>query len=418
MLTRFTVKGFKSLQHVEVDLGVVNVFIGPNGSGKSNLLEALGVLGAAAGGSVEPKELQHRGVRLGLPESSLRARRAQRSILLQARTGQTAYRVGLKAPPPTEGQRAPWPVLSEYLAADHHLLFARRGSSTRVDISSLPKLPKRTTTAPMEMNQAQALNLLALTSVVASSESPRPPELQQASAFLDLLSDFAIFSPSTPVLRGEAKDVERRPLGLGGSNLPLVVRGLLDEETQHLGAFELEDVWQMIEWAQKVSAISDDGDIAPWNVPDQLEFADRFMPEGRNQLLGRDASEGALYVLFMLSLVSHVRAPRLFAIDNFEQGLHPRLAVALTQKITQHLVRTHSQEGRQMLVTTHNPLVLDGLDLRDERIRLFAVERDRTGATQVQRIRLTSELLAEVDRGLPVSRMWLMGLLGAVPRLL
>ncbi len=50
MLNRIKVEAFKSLENVEIDLGRVNVFIGANGSGKSNLLEAIGVLGAAANG--------------------------------------------------------------------------------------------------------------------------------------------------------------------------------------------------------------------------------------------------------------------------------------------------------------------------------------------------------------------------------
>ena len=61
------VKDFKSLVEVTVDLGVVNVFIGANGSGKSNLLEAVGVLGAAASGRVNDESLKYRGVRPGRP---------------------------------------------------------------------------------------------------------------------------------------------------------------------------------------------------------------------------------------------------------------------------------------------------------------------------------------------------------------
>ena len=50
MLDQLSVRTFKSLDDVTVDLGLVNVFIGANGSGKSNLLEALGILSAAADG--------------------------------------------------------------------------------------------------------------------------------------------------------------------------------------------------------------------------------------------------------------------------------------------------------------------------------------------------------------------------------
>ena len=57
MIERLTVRTFKSLENVTVDLGLVNVFIGANGSGKSNLLEALGVLSAAADGKVDDMAL-------------------------------------------------------------------------------------------------------------------------------------------------------------------------------------------------------------------------------------------------------------------------------------------------------------------------------------------------------------------------
>src|SRR3989440_10042635 len=67
MLKSVKVESFKSLENVEVELGLVNVFIGANGSGKPNLLEAIGVLGAAANGRVDDEALLRRGVRPGLP---------------------------------------------------------------------------------------------------------------------------------------------------------------------------------------------------------------------------------------------------------------------------------------------------------------------------------------------------------------
>ena len=68
MIERFSVRTFKSLEDVTVQLGQVNVFIGANGSGKSNLLEALGVLSAAANGKVDEQALLARGVRPGVPK--------------------------------------------------------------------------------------------------------------------------------------------------------------------------------------------------------------------------------------------------------------------------------------------------------------------------------------------------------------
>ena len=53
MLSTIRIECFKSISELELDLGRINLFIGANGSGKSNLLEAIGVLGAAASGRVD-----------------------------------------------------------------------------------------------------------------------------------------------------------------------------------------------------------------------------------------------------------------------------------------------------------------------------------------------------------------------------
>ena len=67
MIRTIQIDAFKSLYAVTLELGRVNCFIGANGAGKSNILEALGILGAAANGVVKDEALLQRGVRPGLP---------------------------------------------------------------------------------------------------------------------------------------------------------------------------------------------------------------------------------------------------------------------------------------------------------------------------------------------------------------
>ena len=65
---------------------------------------------------------------------------------------------------------------------------------------------------------------------------------------------------------------------------------------------------------------------------------------------------------------------------------------------------------KTVFVTTHNPLVLDGLDLMNDDIRLFAVNKSRkSGHTSLQRIQVTKELM---DSGYSLSRLWTEGRLG------
>jgi energy-coupling factor transporter ATP-binding protein EcfA2 len=404
MISGFKVEGFKSLSAASLELGSFNVFIGANGSGKSNLLEAIGVMGAAAFGSVEPEPLRYRGVRLGVPalyKSSFKNLKFRSLITLEATSQGAVYRLGLSNPIKNPSVR--WTIASESLEGDGHPVVSR--SPRGCKIYDAQKRAERITADP-----DQTVARLALA---------RRENAASARTLIEDLIGYAIYSPTTPVLRGIAtEEVFRDPLGLTGWGLPETVKQLAHLKDNMLGPFDLDDVWEMIEWADQMTAVpAPEAPLSPAvkTTPIVLRFRDRFMRKERNSLSAYDASEGALYVLFLLALVSHDRAPRVFAIDNFDQALHPRLAQALTRLVSNHV----AEEGtRQVLATTHNPLVLDGLDLTNPAIRLFAVDRDPQGMTRVQRVEVTPDLLAEADRGLGLSRLWVMGRLGGVPRLL
>jgi predicted ATPase len=144
-----------------------------------------------------------------------------------------------------------------------------------------------------------------------------------------------------------------------------------------------------------------------------IRFVDRFMAEGRNVLSGADASEGALYVLFAAVVALDERAPRLLAVDNADHGLNPRLARALIKNLSQWVLE--NPQPRQLLLTTHNPQVLDGLPIQDDRVRLFTVSRANTGRTVVRRVVVNDKLLNMAKEGWTLSRLWVMGHLGGVP---
>ena len=60
-------------------------------------------------------------------------------------------------------------------------------------------------------------------------------------------------------------------------------------------------------------------------------------------------------------------------------------------------------------------MVLEGLDLSNEDVWLFAVDRDKNGYAQIRRIKISQEL---IDEGQPLSRLWINGRLGGVPDLI
>ncbi len=140
------------------------------------------------------------------------------------------------------------------------------------------------------------------------------------------------------------------------------------------------------------------------------------MAKGRDLLSGYDASEGALFVLFMLVLAMHAESPQMLAVDNFDASLNPRLARVMTERFVELVLA--SPNRRQVFLTTHQPTALDGLNLADERIRLFVVQRDsRTGETAPRPLTLRTEQLKAAGEQYSLSRLWTMGRLGGLPEL-
>jgi energy-coupling factor transporter ATP-binding protein EcfA2 len=399
MIRKIRIQGFKSIVDTEIELGQVNVFIGPNGVGKTNLLEAIGVLGAAVEGAVDDASLSRRGVRWGLPalyKVSLQDIRFRRVITLEAVGGDgpqgVLYRVGLDNP--IEKPRPSWQYTTENLQVGGTHVLGR---------------------GPGGMRFGQG----------APSEKPRPEQGYVRMAYLYLpeegvevleaLRSFVIFTPLTPMLRGIQPDpMPLSPLGLSGGGFTELLESLLNSPQ---GEKVVRHLQEMVDWVEKVEVLPPTKARIPPALPTTrrvIVFTARRMRRGRNQITAYDASEGVLYVLFTLALALHPNLPPFLAVDNFGYGMHPWLVRKLTSTFCKLLLEESPR--RQVLLTTHDPMVLDGLPLFDPGVRLFAVERDSKGATTVRPIAVTEEARKlKEEHGLVLSDLWLQGWLGAVP---
>jgi len=391
MVTKVTIEAFKSIERVEVELALVNVFVGANGSGKSNLLESIGVLSAAASGRVDDEALLRRGVRPGLPRLYRCALKGLRhsSMSFSAECEKGSYKVSLLSPMKASGSA--WRYQSESWTLGERELVGR-SEGTRVGPNP-------------------EAGLAALRAVDREAGDP-------ALMLLDLLRNYAIYEPNTPTLRGITPELQPRdPVGLSGGGLPQAIRTLIRTFRQdgRMRASYLH-FRELIDWAKATGSIPVSRlNLSPSAATSRLavKFVDRYMKEGRNVLSGTDASEGALYVLFAAVMALDSRTPKLVAIDNIDHGLNPRLAQALMRRICDAIV--DAEIPRQLLLTTHNPQALDGLPLKDDRVRLFTVSRSSTGRTIVRRVIVSDKLIAMSKEGWTLSRMWVMGHLGGVP---
>ena len=392
-LKRISVGNFKSLYDTSFEPGKINVFIGANGSGKSTVLEAIGLLSAAMTDRVDAASLQRRGVRLSVPTlyksnfKDIKRRNPTINLSLEWNDSDTAhdfrYDVHLTTPTDTDY----WKYHSEAFLQDCVLNWGRSNASRQ------------------ESNNYIGFFLI-----------DDDKDLENGRKIARALSNYGIFQPNTMTLRGTIPDPSQSsPLGLNGGRLAESIKELLStvDDDIMFGDIFMDDVLDMIDWASSISVNAPKKNSINANIPTTrqvIEFADRYMKDSA-QFTGYDASEGALYVLFMLTLAMHPQGPSIFSVDSFDHALNPHLAKKMTEVFCQEIIKN----GKTAFLTTHSPLVLDGLDITNDDIRLFAVDRNSKGHSQITRITVSPELLAE---GQSLSRLWINGRLGGVPTLL
>ena len=157
-------------------------------------------------------------------------------------------------------------------------------------------------------------------------------------------------------------------------------------------------------------ALLDQGD-------DMVYFLDRYMHDRRRKLSVYDSSEGTLFLLFVAILLAHDDSPKLFALDNVDNALNPRMTRRLLEAIIE-ITKKSSEKGlscgpRQVFLTSHNPTSLDAFDLFDEDQRVFVVERNEDGHTTVTRLKprqeMTPEEWQQAKNGRNLSQLWLDG---------
>lgn len=391
-LRKISFGNFKCLYNTSFEPGKVNVFIGANGAGKTTILEAIGLLSAAMTDRVDANSLQRKGVRLSASSlfksafKSIEKTRLTIDLTLEweeEKEPPFKYDVHLTAPKDTNY----WKYHSEAFWQGNEKKWGRSNASRKYS------------------NNYIGFFLI-----------DENVELEKEREIAHRFSNYGIFQPNTMTLRGLIPDSNQMdPVGLNGGRLADALNDMIKEKDGDLffGSLYMEDVLEMIDWASDISIdVPKKRNINP-NVPTTrqiIEFKDKFMKETA-QFTGYDASEGALYVLFMLCLAMHPKCPTVFAVDSFDHALNPRLAKKMIQVFCQQII----ENDKYVFLTTHNPLVLDGLDISNDDIRLFSVERDKNGYAQIKRIKVSQELINE---GQPLSRLWINGRLGGVPELI
>ena len=420
MVKKLVVDRFKSIRTATIELGRVNLFIGGNGAGKSHILEAIGVLSAAAYRGLGDSDLARKGVRITPPalmKSAFKHYALPKTLQLTAELeGTVTYKINL-----TEKDNDPLlAFFSESCTYRNRKMFGQGTNGVQVLGKSI--------------YDDLYINRSIWDQVRTGHKFPSP--VRQA---FHMLSEYAIYSPQTDFLRGmQTGNVDIPPVGLHGEGLPQAVRGLIAQFnqlkkptsksknwSQQDHSWELKrqalDLAYLPRWASSVRVGRIDSHLASRALLDQGEdtvyFLDRFMHLKRRKLSVYDSSEGTLFLLFIAVLLSHNDSPKTFSLDNVDSALNPRMTRSLLETVidTTRDAAAHDLHcgPRQVFLTSHNPTSLDAFDLFDDDQRVFVVERNDVGHTVVNRLRpkpgMSRNDWDEAKNGRNLSQLWLDG---------
>jgi predicted ATPase len=403
MFTEVQIENYKSIQNLKIGLGRVNVFIGENGCGKSNILEAIALAGAAAGNKLDNEFLAPRGIRVTEPEfmrSAFDKENVTKEIKINLKkTDETILNFILQHDNQTYSS---WTsVNGSLMTYEETLSILKDPTNTRSLLSVIGQIINLLKIRP-QINKDGNLSfdnnwLEEYEKIALSNISLIRQNLEEGSF---RITDFLIYSPENSLLRTFKEEGQVQPLGTKGEGL-LKLLNVLNGNSNNINAVKKQ--LELIDWFDDFK-IHPDSDIER-----TIQIKDRYLDKELPYFNQRSSNEGFLFLMFYFALFISDDTPKFFAIDNIENALNPKLCT----KLIQELVELAKKYDKQVIFTTHNPAVLDGLDLSDDEQRLFVIYRNVDGHTKARRISAPEPL--EDDDPVQLSEAFINGYLGGLP---
>jgi predicted ATPase len=390
MITELKIENYKSIQDLTLDVGRVNVFIGENGCGKSNILEAITFAAAAEANKLDNEFLVSRGIRVTEPKLMRSA--------FDKKCFDEFIRIVINIQLPANSFN------QEYLLKNDNKPYSKWNfDKLKLIGDELEKI-----SAEIEKRATDDFKLKIVDKI--SEIKNKINNIKYSSAPLNSIKEiegFVIYSPENTSLRNLEREGQIQPLGINGDGLFKLLTVIQNEANQSQNFIELDDIQEVLElfgWYESIE-IPDDFSL----LEKKITIKDRYLEIPFDQ---RSANEGFLLVLFYITLVVSKYTPKIFAIDNIDTSLNPKLCT----KLIKELAGLAKKYDKQLFVTSHNPAILDGIDLGDDEQRLFVVSRNKQGHTRCKRIELKDKPKSATDEPLKLSEAFLRGYLGGLPK--
>ncbi len=431
MIRQLHINNYKSLFDLTLEVGRFNVLIGENGCGKSNVLEAIALAGAAAADKLDNEFLASRGIRVTEPQ-------LMRSAFADAEEkSNKPIRIDVNFQKPDILEKytlandnqpySKWEWQESELISDWEIktMLSSELQKFEQDIQNLEDDVSKAEIEDKDKDKDK--DKFFLRSLLLRSQNSlddlKKKILAETAKLLDIneddakkylehsvsteskqdqLKNFLIYSPENTALRNFTKEGQIEPLGINGEGLLKLLKVIQSKSPEQRE--EIHTSLQLFDWYDRL-------DIPQGlsSHEDKVTITDRYLSTDFDQ---RSANEGFLFVLFYIALMVSDDTPKIFAIDNIDVALNPKLCT----KLIKELVRLAKKYDKQVFVTTHNPAILDGIDLGDEEQRLLVVSRNKQGHTRFKRIDLKDKPVSASGEDLKLSEAFLRGYLGGLPK--
>jgi len=400
MIKKVEIENYKSLENLSLELGRFNVLIGENGCGKTNILESLVFAAAGMNGNVVYNNIASRGGRMS-DSKSFRSGFEEQIIseaikikIFDETKNILNFDFNNDNKPfsnwvhtiTINGKEIQTSIQEEYTAALNSII--DRVLRTKESDTEWREEILKDWTQYYRQSNTKINNLISENKPITSSFA---------------ISDYIIYAPENFFLRNvNINEPYIDPAGSRGEGLLRLIKIIKKEKPEQYQ--EIINNLYLIDWFESVVI---DEDI---NADREFTLSDKYLEDGLKSFDIRNANEGFLFVLFYLTIFISDYTPKFFAIDNIDTALNPKLCSKLISVLTE-LAKKHD---KQVIITTHNPSVLDGLDLNDDEQRLFVVARTKSGRTGATRI----EKKPAINGTAPVrlSEQFLRGYIGGLPK--
>ena len=378
MIEKIHIQNFKSIYDLELEVGRVNLFIGENGSGKSNLLEALVFVSASESNMLANEFLVSRGLRVPEPE------------LMRSAFEEEDQNKDIKIFIDYANKKD---IKEEYFFKNINEVYSKWEVITKSDkniseyTDQLNQIPEEEFFIPESHADYKLIQL----------------QLYQKLKLSIKFKNFIIYSPENTALKIFEKEKQIQPLGINGEGLLKLLKVINNYEDKSYINTIIESL-QLFNWFEDITIPTDIS-----SLEDKVIIKDKYLYREFTQ---RSANEGFLFILFYITLIVAKETPKAFAIDNIDASLNPKLCTKLMTILTD-LAKKYD---KQIFLTTHNPAILDGINLNDEEQKLFVVSRNDLGHTQMKQLTVEDNPVDEDGEALNLSEAFLRGYLGGLPR--